>query len=62
MTDSETLRMERTFQAPAEAVLEAWTSEDVIRRGWHAGHDWKTTGRSRPEGRGVHARGGSPKG
>ena len=43
MTDNKTLRLERTFQAPAEAVFEAWTSEEVLRRWWHAGHDWETT-------------------
>jgi uncharacterized protein YndB with AHSA1/START domain len=40
---SPTLRMERTFQAPAQAVFDAWTSEEVIRRWWHAEHDWETT-------------------
>jgi uncharacterized protein YndB with AHSA1/START domain len=43
MTDNTTLRMERTFHAPAQAVFDAWTSEEVIRRWWHAGHDWETT-------------------
>ena len=43
MTDDTTLRMERTFQAPAQAVFDAWTSEEVIRRWWHAEHDWETT-------------------
>jgi len=43
MTDNETLRMERAFQAPAEAVFDAFTSEEVLRRWWHAGHDWETT-------------------
>jgi uncharacterized protein YndB with AHSA1/START domain len=38
-----TLRMERTFQAPAQAVFDAWTSEEVMRRWWHAAHDWETT-------------------
>jgi uncharacterized protein YndB with AHSA1/START domain len=38
-----TLRMERTFHAPAQAVFEAWTSEEVMRRWWHAEHDWETT-------------------
>jgi uncharacterized protein YndB with AHSA1/START domain len=38
-----TLRMERTFRAPAQAVFDAWTSEEVIRRWWHAEHDWETT-------------------
>ena len=43
MTESTTLRMERTFRAPAQAVFDAWTSEEVIRRWWHAEHDWETT-------------------
>jgi uncharacterized protein YndB with AHSA1/START domain len=37
-----TLRMERTYQAPAQAVFDAWTSEEVLRRWFHAGHDWET--------------------
>ena len=43
MSDAKTLRIERTFQAPAEAVFDAWTSEEVIRRWWHAEHGWETT-------------------
>ncbi len=43
MTDKLTLRMRRTFRAPAQAVFDAWTSEDVIRRWWHAEHDWETS-------------------
>lgn len=43
MTDQTTLRIERTFHAPAQAVFEAWTSEQVLRRWWHAAHDWETT-------------------
>lgn len=43
MTDDRTLRMERTFQAPAQAVFEAWTSEEVLRRWWQLAHDWETT-------------------
>jgi uncharacterized protein YndB with AHSA1/START domain len=39
---SPTLRMERTFDAPAEKVFDAWTSEEVIRRWWHADPDWDT--------------------
>jgi uncharacterized protein YndB with AHSA1/START domain len=39
---SPTLRMERTFEAPAEAVFDAWTSEEVMRRWWHAAPDWET--------------------
>ena len=43
MTDDKTtLRMARTFAAPAQAVFDAWTSEEVLRRWWHAGRDWQT--------------------
>ena len=38
----EMLRLERVFQAPAETVFEAWTSEEVLRRWFHAEHDWET--------------------
>ncbi|HET7508376.1 MAG TPA: SRPBCC domain-containing protein [Solirubrobacterales bacterium] len=38
----ETLRIERAFRAPAEAVFEAWTSEEVLRRWFHAEHGWDT--------------------
>ena len=37
-----TLTMERAFAAPAERVFEAFTSEEVMRRWWHAGPDWET--------------------
>jgi uncharacterized protein YndB with AHSA1/START domain len=37
-----TLRMERTFAAPAQRVFEAFTSEEVMRRWWHAAPDWET--------------------
>jgi uncharacterized protein YndB with AHSA1/START domain len=43
MTDTKTLRIERTFQAPAEAVFDAWVREEVLLRWWHAGHDWETS-------------------
>jgi uncharacterized protein YndB with AHSA1/START domain len=43
VTDDKTLRIERTFQAPVEAVFDAWTSEEVLRRWWHEEHDWETT-------------------
>ena len=36
------LRIERTFAAPAEAVFEAWTSEEVLRRWLHAEPGWAT--------------------
>jgi uncharacterized protein YndB with AHSA1/START domain len=47
MTESEdsaeqTLRIERTFAAPIQAVFDAWTSVDVLRRWWPAGRDWQT--------------------
>jgi uncharacterized protein YndB with AHSA1/START domain len=42
IADGETLRIERTFQAPAEAVFDAWTSEEVLRR-WFSGQPgWET--------------------
>jgi uncharacterized protein YndB with AHSA1/START domain len=39
---SAVLRLERTFNAPAIRVFEAWTSPEVLRRWWHAEHDWET--------------------
>ena len=43
MTAARTLRITRTFQAPAEAVFDAWTSEEVIRRWWQAEVGWETS-------------------
>ncbi len=43
MIAGRTLRMQRTFAAPAQAVFEAWTSAEVLKRWWHVGHDWETT-------------------
>jgi len=37
-----TLRIERTFDAPAERVFEAWTSEEVLRRWFHVYPGWDT--------------------
>jgi uncharacterized protein YndB with AHSA1/START domain len=42
MAGGHTLRMERTFAAPAQRVFDAFTSEEVMRRWWHAGEDWET--------------------
>ena len=42
MTTDNTVRIERTFQAPAERVFDAWTSEEVIRRWWRTELDWET--------------------
>jgi uncharacterized protein YndB with AHSA1/START domain len=36
------VRIERTFNAPAAKVFEAWTSAEVLRRWWHAEHEWET--------------------
>jgi uncharacterized protein YndB with AHSA1/START domain len=41
--DKTTLRMVRTFDAPAQAVFDAWTNVEVLRRWFHARHDWETT-------------------
>ena len=42
MIEGQTLQIERTYQAPAQAVFDAWTSEEVMRRWFHAEHDWET--------------------
>lgn len=42
MSTDLTLRLQRTYQAPAQAVFDAWTSEEVLRRWFHAQHDWET--------------------
>ena len=34
--DTGTVRVERTFEAPAEAVFDAWTNPEVLRRWWKA--------------------------
>lgn len=36
------VRIERTFDAPAEAVFDAWTSPEVMRRWFHIEPDWAT--------------------
>ncbi len=36
------LTMERTFAAPPERVFDAFTSEEVMKRWWHAGSSWST--------------------
>lgn len=38
----ETLRIERTFRAPAQAVFDAWTSEEVLRRWFYGQPGWDT--------------------
>ncbi len=42
VNQGQTLTMERTFAAPAQRVFDAFTSEEVMRRWWHADHDWET--------------------
>ncbi len=37
-----TLVIERPFQAPAQAVFDAWTSEEVMRRWFHGQQAWET--------------------
>src|SRR5262245_1074051 len=36
------VQIERTFDAPSEAVFDAWTSPEVMRRWYHCGPDWQT--------------------
>ena len=36
------LEIERVFEAPAEDVFDAWTSEEVLRRWFHADPEWET--------------------
>jgi uncharacterized protein YndB with AHSA1/START domain len=40
--DTTGLRLERTFDASAEEVFDAWTNPEVLRRWWAAGADWRT--------------------
>jgi uncharacterized protein YndB with AHSA1/START domain len=41
--DKHLLRIERTFEAPADRVFHAWTSEEVMRRWWQAERGWETS-------------------
>lgn len=38
-----TLEIERTFRAPAQAVFDAFTNPEVMRRWWHPERDWETS-------------------
>jgi uncharacterized protein YndB with AHSA1/START domain len=42
MEATETLLIERTFKAPPQAVFDAWTNEEVLRRWFHANPAWDT--------------------
>jgi uncharacterized protein YndB with AHSA1/START domain len=41
-SEADALRLERTFNAPAQAVFDAWISAETLRRWWPAGSDWDT--------------------
>ena len=41
-TDPTAIRIERRFSAPAQAVFEAWTSAEMLRRWYPPGADWET--------------------
>jgi uncharacterized protein YndB with AHSA1/START domain len=41
-TQQQALRLERRYDAPPEAVFDAWTNPEVLRRWWAAGPDWET--------------------
>jgi uncharacterized protein YndB with AHSA1/START domain len=41
-TRQDVLRMERRFEAPPEAVFDAWTNPEVLRRWWAAAPGWET--------------------
>ncbi|HEY1538866.1 MAG TPA: SRPBCC domain-containing protein [Solirubrobacteraceae bacterium] len=43
MIAASTLRMERTFRAPAQRVFDAWCRAEVIRRWWQAELGWETS-------------------
>ncbi len=40
--DDLNLTIERTFDAPAEAVFDAWTSPEVVKRWWRVESNWET--------------------
>ena len=40
--DGTAIRIERRFAAPAQAVFEAWTSAELLRRWYPPGADWDT--------------------
>jgi uncharacterized protein YndB with AHSA1/START domain len=40
VTETREVRIERTFDAPAEDVFDAWTSAEVLRRWFRPGSDW----------------------
>jgi uncharacterized protein YndB with AHSA1/START domain len=40
--DATAIRIERRFAAPIQAVFEAWTSAEMLRRWYQPGADWDT--------------------
>lgn len=40
--EAPTLRLQRTFDAPVDAVFDAWTNPEVLRRWWVANSSWRT--------------------
>jgi uncharacterized protein YndB with AHSA1/START domain len=40
--DPTVLRIERTFDAPAQVVFDTWMSAELLRRWWPAGSGWET--------------------
>jgi uncharacterized protein YndB with AHSA1/START domain len=40
--EGETLHLQRTFEAPAARVFDAWTSEEVMRRWFYGQPGWET--------------------
>jgi uncharacterized protein YndB with AHSA1/START domain len=48
------VRLERTIQASAEELFDAWTNAELLKRWWHAERDWETPSAAvdpRPGGR-----------
>jgi uncharacterized protein YndB with AHSA1/START domain len=41
-TQQDALKMERRFEASPEAVFDAWTNPEVLRRWWAAAPGWET--------------------
>ena len=42
MSADHVVRIQRSFEASAEAVFDAWTNPEVMRRWLHCGPDWST--------------------
>jgi len=48
MADGHTLRTANMFNAPAHAAFDAWTSKEMTRRWFHAGHKARLGALRRP--------------